>query len=44
MQYPDINVFRFGAQVDEVIDAVQDADLRDKLRTVCLTDDRSVAT
>lgn len=31
-------------QVDEVIDAVQDAELRDKLRTVCLTDERCYMT
>ncbi|XP_015369058.1 PREDICTED: uncharacterized protein LOC107165374 [Diuraphis noxia] len=30
--------------VDEVIDAIQDAELRDKLRTVCLTDDRCYMT
>jgi len=31
-------------QVDEVVDAIQDAELRDKLRTVCLTDDRCYMT
>ncbi|KAL4122212.1 hypothetical protein QTP88_014584 [Uroleucon formosanum] len=30
--------------VDEVVDAIQDAELRDKLRTVCLTDDRCYMT
>ncbi|CAI6344081.1 unnamed protein product [Macrosiphum euphorbiae] len=30
--------------VDEVIDAIQDVELRDKLRTVCLTDDRCYMT
>ncbi|XP_060861531.1 uncharacterized protein LOC132938616 [Metopolophium dirhodum] len=30
--------------VDEVIDAIQDPELRDKLRTVCLTDDRCYMT
>lgn len=31
-------------QVDEVFDAVQDAELRDKLRSVCLTDGRCYMT
>ncbi|XP_001945409.2 uncharacterized protein LOC100164648 [Acyrthosiphon pisum] len=30
--------------VDEVIDAIQDVELRDKLRTVCLTDERCYMT